>query len=765
MTSILDGIMSSDNDYKLKITQELEKEQPDWTLIEKLSSKVIDSKDDSLRFHVDAGHINKLGFELVGKQETALMELIKNAYDADATTVTVDFIDAESEGGKLVIQDNGSGMNLKTIKNTWMNISTDFKQENKMSPRFGRVRAGRKGIGRFSVQRLGKKLELVSGVKGESKATRVIFNWDIDYVKGVNIRDVYVSASYIDKDINEHGTKLEIIDLREVWRDINLKKVWNGVLMLQSPFKPVPTIGNNNFEIDPGFETVINKEAINQKRIEYSIDTMFLDHALAEITGKIDEQGKAIVNVKSSRLQLDDSHKFDEHFFKTGVVSFQAKYFIFIPSLMSIGTKKATDLAYEYGGIRIYRNGFRVLPYGERSDDWLKLDRDTARRHILAPSSNTNFFGSVFLDDKNEEFEETSNREGLLENEAFAELVKFVRDALEWAILRVAFQRNRKQKANQQNFISELLPPKKPKEIINDLKDSLINVANIQNITPEEKAGLIELKLDLASDEAGKYEEHEEEKKLAAIQYEEMLRILASLGISLSIFGHEIKGAIDSLNASITLLNMMLNRKSSELELKDGVISLQKASDRIFNVGKYIGHITANNASRSLESLHINAVIKDFMEQFNGHLKKKSIILILDLSEQYLQSIPMHESELISVLLNFTTNSIKFIKKANVIDPKIKITTRKDKNYILIRFEDNGTGVTESDSNKIFDAFYTTSLGNDELLEGAGTGLGLKIVSDIASTYGGSVQLGLPSDGYKCCFEFRVLSKDESDEN
>jgi hypothetical protein len=74
--------MNSDNDYKLKIKKELEKEQPDWTLIEKLSSTVIDSKEDSLRFHVDAAHINKLGFELVGKQETALMELIKNAYDA-----------------------------------------------------------------------------------------------------------------------------------------------------------------------------------------------------------------------------------------------------------------------------------------------------------------------------------------------------------------------------------------------------------------------------------------------------------------------------------------------------------------------------------------------------------------------------------------------------------------------------------------------------------------------------------------------------------
>ena len=751
--------MNFDNDYKLKIKKELEKELPDWTLIESLSSRVIDSREDSLRFHVDAGHINKLGLELVGKQETALMELIKNAYDADATEVTVNFLSTKEEGGTLVIKDNGSGMNLETIKNAWMNISTDFKQENKISPKYGRVRAGRKGIGRFSVQRLGKRLELFSSVKGESKAIKVIFNWDVDYVKGINIRDVYVSAEYLDKDINSHGTTLKISELREVWKDQNLKKVWTGVLMLQSPFKPTPSISSNDYELDPGFETVINNEASNKKRIEYSIDTMLLDHALAEITGEIDEHGKAKVYVNSLRLQLDDSHNFNKGFLRTGPLSFQAKYFIYTSSLMSISTKKAIDFAHEYGGIRIYRNGFRVLPYGERSDDWLKLDRDSARRNILVPALNTNFFGSVFLNDNNENFEETSNREGLLENDAFAELEEFVRDALEWAVIRIASQRNRKLKANQQNFVSELLPPKRPKEIISDLKESLINVANSKNTTPEEKVVLIEQKLDLASDEAGQYEEQEEEKKIAAIQYEEMLRILASLGISLSIFGHEIKGAIDSLNASITLLKMMLKKKCSDPEVLEGVTYLQKSSDRIFNVGKYIGQITEHNTSRALKPLHINAVIKDFMEQFNDHLKKKSISLTLNLSEEYLESIPMHESELVSVLLNFTTNSIKFIKKAKANSPKIKITTKAENNYILVRFEDNGTGVSDGDKNKIFDAFYTTSIGNDELLEGVGTGLGLKIVSDIASTYGGSVQLGIPSEDYKCCFEFRILNK------
>ncbi|WP_151978517.1 sensor histidine kinase [Acinetobacter soli] len=753
--------MNANNDYKKQIEEELKKDSPNWVLIEKLSSQVIDLNNSTLRFQVDAGHINKLGFELVGKQETALMELIKNAYDADATEVRVDFFNTEKEGGTLVIQDNGSGMNLQTIKNAWMNISTDFKQQNKTSPKFGRVRAGRKGIGRFSVQRLGKKLELTSGIKGDNQAIKVTFNWDLDYVTGINLRDVYTSVSYIDKDVNVHGTRLEILDLREIWKEVHFKKVWNGVLMLQSPFRPVKSINNNSvFDKDPGFETIINNEGSNKKRNEYSIDTMFLDHALAEISGEIDENGNAKVHITSARLQLDEKVNLTEKFLLTGKVYFQTKYFIYSSDLMSVNTRKAIDLSVEYGGIRIYRNGFRVLPYGERTDDWLRLDRDSARRVLLVPASNTNFFGSVYLDDNNVLFEETSNREGLLENEAFQDLSKFVRRAIEWAVLRVAAQRNRKQKASQQNFISELVPPKKPVDIIQDLTDSLINVANSNNTTPEQKAGLIEEKLKLAKDEAAKFEEHTEEQKLAAIQYEEMLRILASLGISLSIFGHEIKGAIDSLNASITLLDMMLISKNADNELIETASYLQKSSDRIFNVGKYIGQITNHNSTRALTNLHVNAVIKDFMKQFNSHLEKKSINLILDLAKDHLETIPMHESELISVLLNFTTNSIKFIKKAKVESPSIKITTRKEDKYILIRFEDNGTGVSNEDKHKIFDAFYTTSIHNDDSLEGGGTGLGLKIVSDIASTYGGNVQLGVPSDGFKCCFEFRMLARE-----
>lgn len=746
------------NDYKKRIEEELKKEIPDWLLIEQLSSEVVDSKTDSVRFKVDAGHINKLGYELVGKQETALIELIKNAYDADATEVKVDFEFMEEKGGVLTIQDNGSGMDIETIKKAWMNISTDYKHQNKKSPKYGRIRAGRKGIGRFAVQRLGKNLEMVSSVEGKDFAIKVKFNWDKDFIAGVDIRNVHSEVEYIKKDSSTHGTKLEITDLREIWGDNHLKKVWNGILLLQSPFQPEKIRSNMAVSVDPGFETIINKVTGKAKRTELSIDSMFLDHALADIKGKVDNNGIATVTLQSEILQLNETYTLDDSYFLIGEVEFQTKYFIYLSSLMSISVRDATKLSEEYGGIRIYRNGFRVLPYGERSDDWLKLDKDTSNRSLLIPGGNKNFFGAVHLDDNNLLFEETSNREGLIENDAFKELSLFVRNAVVWAMFRVAATRNRKQKASQPNFVSELIPPKKPTEVIKDLQESLIEIAASEQKTVEQKNEIIQEKIEYAKAEIEKFEDIVEEHKLASIQYEEMLRILASLGISLSIFGHEIKGAMDSLNGAITLLEIKLEKITENEGLLKTTKSLRSISDRILNVGKYIGNITAHNASRNLKPVNINQLTIDFFTQFKSQLDKRLIKTNLYLSDNVYQSIPMHESELISVLLNLTTNSIKYLKKSGVSSPIIQVSTYIEDQFIVIRFEDNGTGVLEKDKYKIFDAFYTTSISEtDELLDGVGTGLGLKIVSDIASTYGGNVKLVEPSSGFKCAFEFKIL--------
>jgi len=182
-------VITDKNLYNLKekLQSELVKEDINFQTIATLSRELLDTDENSVRFSIDARHIHRLGFELVGKQETALAELIKNAYDADATEVYVNFEDYSSPGGTLTVKDNGHGMTEHDMRNGWMRLSTDDKERNPISPHFGRSRAGRKGIGRFAVERLGTQLTLETCVKGDGTGIRVEFDWDNDFQHGLDL--------------------------------------------------------------------------------------------------------------------------------------------------------------------------------------------------------------------------------------------------------------------------------------------------------------------------------------------------------------------------------------------------------------------------------------------------------------------------------------------------------------------------------------------------------------------------------------------------
>ncbi len=158
---------------KEQLSKELSKENSDSNKILSLSNQIAGLDDSLVRFSVDAGIINRLGKELVGRHETAVSELVKNAYDADATEVTLVFENAWNAGGTLLVQDNGSGMNREQLINGFMRLSSSDKVHNPISPLYERTRAGRKGIGRFATQRLGKQLTIITQTQNSDSAIRI----------------------------------------------------------------------------------------------------------------------------------------------------------------------------------------------------------------------------------------------------------------------------------------------------------------------------------------------------------------------------------------------------------------------------------------------------------------------------------------------------------------------------------------------------------------------------------------------------------------
>lgn len=133
-------------ELKKKLSEEILKENSDNNLVISLSNEIANLDNSAIRFSVDAGIINRLGKELVGRQETAVSELIKNSYDADATIVNLIFENAWNKGGTLIIEDDGHGMSREQLVNGFMRLSSSDKIHNPISEKYKRQKAGKKEL-------------------------------------------------------------------------------------------------------------------------------------------------------------------------------------------------------------------------------------------------------------------------------------------------------------------------------------------------------------------------------------------------------------------------------------------------------------------------------------------------------------------------------------------------------------------------------------------------------------------------------------------
>lgn len=738
---------TSPEELRALIAFELSKSTVDDFRIAELAGRILDLDEERVRFTVDATHVQRLGRELVAKQETALAELVKNAYDADSTVVLIR-IDPPKGGkkGSIEIEDDGNGMSKEDIRRGWMRLSTDSKVDATRSPRYKRIRAGRKGIGRFAVERLGRKLELITRPRDEEKGYKIEFDWDGNFTRGQELSLIFHSIEEFDKSPGEQGTTLRILDLRDTWNAASVRTAWKMLFQLQSPLAEDPATSNS----DPGFQVFVDSQDAQGARVSLSLEEEFSTLAIAEISGELFSDGKVTFSVNSSKLNYHDEQSFHrEDLVGLGPVKMFAHYLIFDNSAMpGVKVKQAIGLAKELAGVKLYRNGFRVSPYGDEGDDWLSLAYDTARRAILIPANNTNFYGRVYVtSENNPDLEETASREGLLEGPAYEKLVSFVHDCLWWGAKRVGSMRDRKVDAGQKDFA-----PRKQNSLHSRIAVLTDKLRNAKSQADADTA--IDEILSVATD----YEQRTEGERAESLKYEAMLRVLASLGLSIAVFSHEVSGSTALLMASISnLKDEVSNIDSAERDiLREHASEISHSANRIFELGGYLGSLTTQSESRKLRTLVVSTVSETFGDQFKSYTEGMGINLAIQPIDPTLRTCPMHRSEFDSVLFNFLSNSVKAIKRAQRPNPEINLSAFLERRFIVIRFQDTGDGIKEEYKGRIFDAFFTTS-GEDEAVgQESGTGLGLRIVTDIATSYGGNVTIAQPDDRYATAFEFRI---------
>ena len=380
------------------------------------------NEQQKLFFQVNAGIKNIVGKELIHSDSIAIIELIKNSKDADATKSTIRFINEQkNQDSSLIISDNGKGMTLNDLKNKWLNVAYSEKKENILN----KLYAGNKGVGRFSCDRLGKNLTLYTKAQ-EGNYIKLSINWEDFENKGIN--DEMSTIPVLAQELSKHdflqeinvqnfttGTILKIENLRETWPTTKLRK------LIAELEKFSPSI-DDDFSIflysDNQDNNIANK--LN-RRIENNILEK-VSFKTTHIESSIDAEGKNINTTLYYQNKEVYHYSVKNPFPKLKNIKTVIHYID--PLARSYFTRTVGISPVQYGSIFLFYNNFRISPYGNVKNDWLGLDQRKAQGRARYFGTRE-LFGRIDIIDKDNTFEVLSNREGLAQNQAFIDLVAY----------------------------------------------------------------------------------------------------------------------------------------------------------------------------------------------------------------------------------------------------------------------------------------------------------------------------------------------------
>ncbi len=406
---------------------------------------------EQLRFKVSSALKNIIGSDLISDDFIAVFELVKNAYDAHATRVEVCFVDLYTENSKIIIKDNGKGMNYDDLINKWLFVAYSAKKDGTEENNYDyrnrikvkRAYAGAKGIGRFSCDRLGHELYLET-IKDEpnAKVESLLTEWD--KFEG-DLKDEFVNISVLHETIDRSnfnisvGTVLEISNLKSEWSRDKILKLKGALAKL---INPNTKNSNDVFEIWIKAESELNdddnvKQKGNKKGL--SREAIYKDVVNGRIENLIFEELDLKTTKIVSEVSINNTSEITTSLYEGGKLVYRVKEFNPMNLLHDVDftiyylnrsakvtfNKRMGIPPVEYGHIFVYKNGLRVFPYGERGEDPLKMDNRKAQ------GQNRNLgtrevIGYINILNSNDDLNETSSRgDGLKKTETYFELYKW----------------------------------------------------------------------------------------------------------------------------------------------------------------------------------------------------------------------------------------------------------------------------------------------------------------------------------------------------
>jgi len=732
-----------------------------------------------LQFRVSSALKNLIGQDLITDEYVAIFELVKNAYDANASEVTISFLDLQSPNkSKIIIRDNGKGMDFKDIQNKWLIVAYSAKREGtehdpsyRSRIRNQRVFAGAKGVGRFSCDRLGTKLKMTSRKDAKHSTTEIInVDWnkfEVDQKKDfVNI-DVEHSTEKINT-LLSHGTQLEITDIRDQWDREKLLKLKRS---LEKLVNPQQATSDDKFSIiiEAPEEVDNDKKAKDEtKKVNGEVRNFIFERLGLKTTyiiSQINEDGKYINTTLIDRGTLIYRVKENNPFPK--LKNIKTTLFQLNRTAKSNFTRLMKIEPVNYGSVFMYKNGFRVYPFGEVGDDSLEIDQRKAQGYNRYLGLR-DLLGRIEIYGSNEKLVESTSRDGgLIKNSSYdslkryfldnvlKRLEKYTVDVIKWGDPLVDKEtrkeiRSALSPSEVKNEIIEVIKKltKSPDIIdieydpnflsilednfnntvikeIEDIKFSILQSNDNTLIKAVEKVeshisdfkkirNEYETEIDYLTNEKSMIEKQLYEKEklnlfLQSVQSVDLDRLLT--------YHHDIRLQSISIQGWITKLAKAINKEHLDLDTILRCIDvITKANNKILALSKFTTKANFSSANDRIEAdliSYIEQYTKNVVTEFYTKLD------INILNSKHITCLKEFKPIEISVLIdNIVNNALKAKAK------KLSFIIDAEANELIIYVQDDGIGLSTDISNHelIFTRGYTTT---------NGSGLGLYHIKNI----------------------------------
>lgn len=709
--------------------------------------------------------IMAIGKDLIKDLPAAMVELVKNSYDADATYVKITYKKTNS-GLKIIVEDDGHGMSQETVIGAWMVPSTDYKLKMKKSPK-GRIYQGRKGIGRYAVSLLGNKLELIT-IKDSIK-TLASFDWsEFNSEKKLSEIPIMITTSKT----NEHsGTMLAITN--EYGNNITDEIKESDVLKIEKELSKL--LSNiDDFKIEVCYD---NFYTDSKKNITKAISQLELDDAWHyRLTGKVNSDF-------SYELYYYNFYTKEEKLFKSSFADDK----ILIESMASCGdiyidyrvydkdsfgievimnfingnqnTKLSkTDIKnmlIDQSGISIYRNDFRIRPYGDKGFDWLNLDSKRVQNPSMSIGSEQ-INGRISIESEEVSgLKEKSARDGLYENVNYFVLQRIADLSLN-LLQRERFNYRQKKTKKKPNAIDKLFDFTHINEKMEKAVEKAYKNIKKDPDKTEEQINILnqEISKEIKILEKEKEEEFLEVKETIAIYQKH-----TTLGNVISVVLHEGRKPLSWYTNKLPQMNRKLKKFEGEKNISSLVYQdLSSDIEKLNNEAKQMSDFfkrldpLASNKQKKKRKVNISEKISSVVGIFESTIEAQDIKIEYNMDKTIMLDII--EDDLYMALTNIIDNAVFWVQYSKFKDKLIKINLYGNADDINIEIYDNGPGIPTEDivDNLLFLPGFSRK---NIVLEENGTGLGLSIAGEAIQRNQGVLEAVDSQDGALFRISFR----------